>query len=84
MNARITIIYGAPATGKTYHSGKFRRHYRAKRIVDDWPFALHGRRLKSGDLALTNNVGAALDAERKSDGRIRAVDIATAKREALQ
>lgn len=32
----ITVIHGPMASGKTFHSARFRSHYRCVRIVDDW------------------------------------------------
>lgn len=31
-----TVIYGPPATGKTFHADLFKAHYGATRVIDDW------------------------------------------------
>ncbi|PHR91070.1 MAG: hypothetical protein COA69_13540 [Robiginitomaculum sp.] len=49
----ITIIIGPMACGKTHHKEALKKHFKAKRIVDDFD----GRQvLKDGDLALAHSV----------------------------
>jgi hypothetical protein len=49
----ITVIYGAPATGKTTYAQRLSQHYCCSRIVDSWEPRQGGQRPCSGDLVLT-------------------------------
>ncbi|WP_287459220.1 hypothetical protein [Sphingomonas sp.] len=48
------VIYGPPATGKTFHKDRFKRLYNARRIVDGSGVD-HPIKFRNGDLILTND-----------------------------
>lgn len=49
----VTVIYGAPATGKTTNAQRLRQHYCCSRVVDSWEPRRGHQRPRSGDLVLT-------------------------------
>ncbi len=52
----ITVIHGAPGTGKTRHEEHLREHYGCARILDEWDpkgVTRQSVRPRHGDLVLT-------------------------------
>ena len=54
-----TVIYGPPATGKTFHADLFKAHYGAARVIDDWDVAF-GPGPRDDDLILSADAPADL------------------------
>lgn len=54
-----TVIYGPPATGKSFHADLFKAHYGASRVIDDWD-ASFGPGPGDDDLILSTDAPADL------------------------
>lgn len=72
----ITVIFGPPRSGKTFHAEKFAKLYGCRRIVEQ------DRRditLKGGDLLLTWETAAAVHKRYRPEAEIRWIAIADAR-----